>query len=231
MMGKFRNESNIAAGLPSISSQSGIGLSDIEEDKYKMFTDAQLLQFLKDKLILRGLRGLYGFIKGLISQDLFEKMEVSLNEFWKVFSDFKIPFNKLEAQRVFNNFKKTKDGKINIDDIVKALIGPSNNFRNQSIEKLLKKVEDEVNQSNVSLNSLKSLFNPANHIDVKSGRRKDDDVFIEFVDCLDLYLQFKRFKGNSISKDVLRDFLIIYGNNIKEDKEYAITLLGCWGIK
>lgn len=61
-----------------------------------------------------------------------------------------------------------------------------NEFRKELVRSVFKKF-DKDNNGRVELNDIKASYSASEHPDVKSGKKTEDDIFMEFLDTFDMH--------------------------------------------
>ena len=218
--------SNIAAGLPSFNK---FGKKNIyEEDNFKNMSDAQMLKFMRDKLLQKGLRHFFSFIYYLNKISSGENSKIDLMQFQKILYDFKLPFNSTEIFRLFNMFDNSNSGLINYYEFISVMCGEMNAYRKQLISKIFSCMK--LNDKNMAdLSEIRSKFIPGKHPEVKTGKRLDSDVRNEFMETMEMFLEFKKTEKNSISPDNFFNYYDIISSSIEDDQHFDLIVRSIWG--
>ncbi len=80
-----------------------------------------MLQRIRDKLISRGARGIFGLGKSFRIIDDDNSFTLELSEFKKAMNDYRLGFNEDEIVEMFNVFDINKDKKIQYDEFLRTV--------------------------------------------------------------------------------------------------------------
>ena len=141
------------------------------------------LERLSQKLKMRGLRGLMNLHKQFIftcpnlSKITFpyfiqvlknQKINLEKNEYYQIFSDFKNNNDTLDFPKFIRNFKK-----------------PLNDKRLSAVEDAFSLL-DINSDDNIFIDTIKKKYNPKGNPLVKSGKKNEEEISTEFLDCFEL---------------------------------------------
>ena len=141
------------------------------------------LERLSQKLKMRGLRGLMNLHKQFIftcpnlSKITFpsfiqvlknQKINLEKNEYYQIFSDFKNNNDTLDFPKFIRNFKK-----------------PLNDKRLSAVEDAFSLL-DINSDDNIYIDTIKKKYNPKGNPLVKSGKKNEEEISTEFLDCFEL---------------------------------------------
>jgi Ca2+-binding EF-hand superfamily protein len=77
----------------------------------------------KEKLFLRGVKGLIGLKRQFKLMDSDESGALDYGEFKKALDDYKVQCSDEETEQIFYIFDKNKDETINFDEFMDAVLG------------------------------------------------------------------------------------------------------------
>ena len=83
----------------------------------------------KEKLMKRGVKGLIGLKRQFKIMDSDESGALDLEEFKKALEDYKVGCSQEEAHQVFEIFDRNRDGIINFEEFMGAILGPLSDYR------------------------------------------------------------------------------------------------------
>lgn len=83
----------------------------------------------------------------------------------------------------------------------------------------------------VTFSEIKSCFYPAGHPEIKSGKKTEEDIYLNFIDSLEMH-HFLRLgsKDERITRDEFLEFLEIYSASIENDSLYEATVNGLFKL-
>lgn len=110
-----------------------------------------------------------------------ESGALDYNEFKKALEDYKVQCSEEETQQVFTIFDKSRDGTIDFEEFMDAILGPLNEYRKNLVLEAFKKLDGNGNGI-LEIDEVKSKFDPSRHPDVKSGAKSLEECRYEFFD-------------------------------------------------
>ena len=90
--------------------------------------EIQLNRF-KEKLFKRGVKGLIGLKRQFKIMDSDESGALDINEFTKALQDYRVQCTPEEAGQIFDIFDRNRDGTINFEEFMHAILGPLSEYR------------------------------------------------------------------------------------------------------
>ena len=150
--------------------------------------DETVLKF-REKLAARGTRGIMGIRRSFKIADDDNSRQINFDEFSKLIHDYRIAVNDVEVKRLFAIFDTDKSGQISYDEFLRGVVGEMNDTRKDLVKKAFVKL-DKTGNGLVDLEDIRGTYNAKNHPDVRSGRKKEDEVLAEFLDTFEYHFQF-----------------------------------------
>ena len=81
----------------------------------------------------------------------------------------------------------------------------------------------------MNIDDLKGVFNAAQHPDVRSGKKTEDDVLNEFLDTFEMH------HGGSRDRSITLQEFVEYYNNISplidNDEYFELMITNAWNLK
>jgi Ca2+-binding EF-hand superfamily protein len=148
------------------------------------YSEKQLMETFRTKLANRGSRGIAGLGRQFKIADDDRSKNLDIQEFQKCLHDFRIGLSKPDGERLFKIFDRTGDGVIDYDEFLRGVRGEMNQFR-QNIAKKAFKIMDKDGSGVLDVNDIRQNYNAKQHPDVKSGKKKEDDILMEFLDTFE----------------------------------------------
>ncbi len=150
--------------------------------------DETLLKF-REKLSARGTRGIMGIRRSFKVADDDNSKQISFDEFSKLIKDYRIALNDVEIKKLFSIFDLDKSGQISYDEFLRGVVGEMNDNRKELVKKAFAKL-DKNKSGLVEIEDLRGVYSARNHPDVRSGRKKEDEVLAEFLDTFEYHFGF-----------------------------------------
>lgn len=150
--------------------------------------DETLLKF-REKLAARGTRGIMGIRRSFKVADDDNSKQISFDEFSKLIKDYRIAINDVEIKKLFSIFDIDRSGQISYDEFLHGVVGEMNNGRTELVKKAFVKL-DKTRNGLVDLEDIRGVYNARNHPDVRSGKKKEDEVLAEFLDTFEYHFVF-----------------------------------------
>ena len=202
-----------------------------EEQVKDIITNA--LNKFKSTLIMRGSHSLFSFQRKLSLYDLNHQGLISFENFVNIAQVYTMNISTEEIKIIFDLFDKEKTGLINYNELIQTITGQISPQR----KLIIKNVFDKFNKDNngkVSINEIKSLFNPRRHPDVISGKKREGEVFGEFLDDMENYKEYlENSRGVYDNAFSLEDFINFYneiGVGIDDDTIFEYMINNCWNL-
>ena len=105
-------------------------------------------------------------------------------EFSKACSDFGVSVDPKDIDGLFKAFDTNRDGRINYNEFVRAIVGPMNPFRTQIAIRAFKSL-DYNGDASIRIDDISKRYNASFHPDVKSGKRTEEEVLSEFLETFE----------------------------------------------
>lgn len=140
-------------------------------------------------LFERGTGSILALARFFATIDTESSRQVDYNEFKKVLRESRIDLKEEDYKDAFEYFDKKRTGLISYDEFLQGLRGPLSSFRRPIIAQAFHNLDSE-GRGAVTLDQLKKTFNPRGHPDLKLGKRSEDNVLLEFINCVDNYITY-----------------------------------------
>ena len=154
---------------------------------------------------------------------------INIDEFFKICSEYPFNINKNEAKIFFNCFDPDREGHINYDDVLAIIHGQLNMKRTKLIENAFSYL-DINNQGSVDLMYLLDQFSTNNHPDVLGGKKTEEEVKDEFINCFKKHHQYFNEDNNSVSFDEFIDFYENISLGIDDDAYFENLIVNVWNL-
>ena len=156
---------------------------------------------------------------------------LSVYEFGKACKDFKVGISEENIPMVFEAFDVNRDGILNYDEFLLAIIGPMNDFRKGLVEKAYRIIDKDHNGI-LDINDIKGTYNASKHPDVIAGRKTEDQILMEFLETFEMHHNLKN-QGQNDSQVTLEEFIEYYRNvgaSLPDDDYFAVMINNSWNV-
>jgi len=185
-----------------------------------------IISFIKNCINTNNGITLFSFIKKLKERQM-NNQGISLNDLYNILLEMSINISITDLKLLFNALNKNNNImpieqlinliKVNLDEKRKIII--STIFENNCTNK----------KGEISIQSLKEMFNAKNHPDVLKGMKSQEGVFEQFCYSLDLYCEVNDIQKNGYL--TLENFIDYYSGVsacIHDDSYFENLLNGIW---
>jgi Ca2+-binding EF-hand superfamily protein len=182
--------------------------------------EASPIEKFRNTIKKRGIRGVMAMRRAFMIADENDNKTLNLPEFIKFCHDYRIPVVGKDINLLFEEFDKDKTGTINYEEFVNAFVGEMNE-RRKNLIKILFEGFDKNKTGYVDVDEIRNNYSPANHPDVLSGKKTEDEVLAEFLDTLQYHFSLlksnKDENGNKITFDQFLEFFNYISVGIEDD--------------
>ena len=141
------------------------------------------LEKLTKKLKLRGLRGLMNLHKQFIFTCP-NLSKITLQYFIQVLKNQKINLEKHEYSQLFSQFTNNNET-LDFTGFIREFKKPLNDKRLSAVEDAFSLLDVDSND-NIFIETIKKKYNPKGNPLVKSGKKNEEEIATEFLDCFEL---------------------------------------------
>jgi len=195
------------------------------------YSESQLMDQFRQKLAARGARGLVGLQKQFKIADDDNSRNLDMQEFKKACRDFRIGVTDSDAERLFRIFDRDRSGSIDYDEFLRGVRGEMNQFRVNFCKKAFN-IMDKDKSGVLNLDDIKQAYNAKLHPDVKSGKKTEDDVLLEFLDTFEMHysLNHEGSRDGTISMDEWIEYYNNVSMSIDDDKYFELMMNSAWNL-
>ncbi len=188
-----------------------------------------LVERLRNKLVSRGGRGVIGLGRQIRIFDDDGSGTLDKYEFKKAIRDFNIDIEDRDVDGLFKVFDRDSNGRIDFDEFLRTVVGEMNQFRRGLVNKVFEKLDTD-ESGFIELEEVKSRYNASCHPDVRSKKKTEDEVLLEFMETFEMHHNV--WKGVQSDRRVSREEFQEYYNNIsasvESDAYFDLMLANAW---
>ena len=200
---EYSNKNNLIQYRFNIKNES-------EEKKYF----ESLIQLLKNEINSNNM--IYSYLSILLKnkQDPLDGT-ITYENFILCLNEAKINYSKINIKDFYQYLDIYNQNKVSIVEILNLLRGYLNDIRMKIIIEIFVYIDSE-RKNYIEVDKLKKLFNPNNHPYVILGIKNPNDIYKEFIFCLNNFIIYKGI-NNKISFDDFIEFFTGISATIKND--------------
>ena len=193
------------------------------------------LHKIEHKLRLRGVRGLMNLHK----QFLFtcnNLASITFNDFAHVLKLQRIEMSPSEIENVFNRYSQEENGSfLNFPLFIRAFKKELKDSRLDVVEKAFSYLDRDQTET-LFLDDIKLRFNGRGHPEVKLGRKNEDEIITEFLDCFELNYNLLTTADNPETSNVVtfEEFANFYeyvSFLYTNDNEFVSVVSNSWSLR
>ena len=156
----------------------------INNNIYNSNNNKSPLEKLTLKLKMRGLRGLMNLHKQFIFTC--ENLSlISLSKFVTVMKNQKLNLENSECKQIFIIFKKKDSKYLDFTKFIRHFKKPLNDKRLEAVDKAFSKLDGD-SDNNIFIETIKKKYNPKGDPLLLKGKKNEEEVSTEFLDCFEL---------------------------------------------
>ena len=203
-----------------------------EEQKNPEKKEENLLNKVKTKLQEGGINGIISLESAFRNYDIESNQLINYETFSNILNNnYKFNLTNGETAAIFQIFDQDQTGKIDYDEFIRIIRGEIPENRKKIVEDIFTNKLDVNKTNEVNIDDLKDFYNAANHPDVLSGKKKEDEVFEEFIETFDanhLYLNGADADQGIVDLNEFLDYYESLSFTIKDDKEFETLVSNVW---
>ena len=204
------------------------------DNKTKGTDISPIINKFKEMFNLRGVKSIFYFQRMLLVYDSEHTGKISLNNLQNIIKAYNYNFSSSELNNLFNFFDKENTGFIQYNNLLMEIIGNMDMTRFSLIKKLFDEFPKNQN-GNINIDTLKNSFCATSHYDVINGNKSNDEVYGEFLECIEIFREYNNNLKGDISKNELNyedfcDFFRQISFGIANDYNFGNLIQNCWKI-
>ena len=182
-------------------------------------------QTLKSELKRRGTSGFAALAKKFRSMDDDGNQELNLKEFKKAMLEMNVSLSNKETRQLFEFLDADMSGTIDYEEFITIVRNPLSGRRLDLVDMAFNKMDLDGNGT-IEPDEIMQAHNTAEHPDVLSGRRTEQEIAMEFLSTFEV--------GGEVDGMVTRDeFHNYYANisaSIDNDEYFELMIRNAWGL-
>lgn len=190
-----------------------------------------IINKLREIFILRGIKSIFYFQRMLYVYDVNHTGEISFTNLQTIINTYNYNFSVEEINNLFQFYDKDNIGLIKYNILFNEIIGNLSPIRFALVKKLFEDLPKNQN-GNIDIDVLKNCFCASKHYDVINGNKTIDEVYGEFLECLEIYKNYNNnLKGGIGNEFTYEDFCHFFEEmslEIKSDYLFSNLVQNCW---
>ena len=189
------------------------------------------LSLLNNILKKRGLRGLLYLHLEFINScpDL---SKITIEDFINIFEIQHINLPDIDYQNIFNQFTSKNNNKyLDFSSFIRNFKKELNDNKLSSVEQAFTNIDVNENEK-VPLNIIKKKFRGDRHPDMLSGRKTEEEIILEFLDCFNINYEIlnldSKQNSNYVDFEIFANFYEYVSFIYPDDKEFANIVRASW---
>lgn len=184
---------------------------------------------IKERLVSRGIRGITTIGRSFRIMDDNRSQTLDINEFKKAANDYRFGLNDEEVELAFKAFDRKDTGVIDYEEFLRTVRGNMNDFRRKLCLQAFK-IMDKDGSGCLTIDDIKGTYNAKFHPEVKSGKKTEDEVFLEFLETFEAtYDQLSGLqKDGKITVDEWMEYYENVSMSIDDDPYFELMMNNCW---
>lgn len=190
-----------------------------------------LIERMRAALKKRGAHGILGLQRQFKIADDNGTGTLDFDEFQKAVRDFAVEIDPQDVKGLFNTMDIDGSGEIDFNEFLRMIVGEMNQFRKNLVEKAYRTLDINMD-GQISLIEFQNKYNATQHPDVRSGKKTEEQVILEFMDT---FQQHHNMQAGARKDDIisLEEFTEYYNNiscNIENDQYFDLMISNAWSL-
>ena len=195
---------------------------------------SSVINKLKEIFLLRGIKSIFHFQRMLYSYDPNHTGEISFVNFNTIIQAYNYNFSNNELKTLFAYFDKENTGLMKYNPLLSEILGTMNMMRFTLVKNLFDTFPKSQN-GGINIDSIKNSFYPNKHYEVLNGNKTMDEVYGEFIECLEIFREYNSCLNGGVLKNELNyeEFCDFFGEisfGIQNDYIFSNYVQNCWRI-
>ena len=106
-----------------------------------------------------------------------------------------------------------------------------NQFRSGFVQKAFK-ILDKDNSGTVDIHDIKGVYDATKHPDVKSGKKTEDDILLEFLETFETHHNTLSGEANdsSVTWEEFKEYYTNVSSSIDNDEYFQLMMTNAWKL-
>ena len=185
-----------------------------------------LLQLFQSKININNGITFYNLLSKINNRQDKMSKTISYENFLSSIKEANIDINEMDIKDFFILLDLSEQNKVSTDEILRLIRGYLSERRKMIIVEKFAKIDSE-KKGFCEINLIKSFYNPNQHPDVLMGKKRESEIYEEFIYTFDTYTTYKE-KLNTITFD---DFIEYYSGisaSIYNEDYFVDMMNGVW---
>ena len=193
-----------------------------------------IINKLREIFILRGIKSIFYFQRMLYVYDINHAGEISYTHLQNIIQTYNYNFSNEELKNLFHFYDKNNTGYVKYNNLFMEIFGNIDIMRYTLVKQLFDSFPKN-QKGNIDIDVIKNSFCSSKHYDVINGNKTNDEVYGEFLECLEIFKEYSNNLNGGISKNELtyEEFCEFFGEmsfEIQNDYSFSNFVQNCWKI-
>lgn len=193
-----------------------------------------LIERFRKALKSRGANGIIGLSRQFRIADDNGSGTLDFMEFKKCCNDFGVEIDPQDIESLFKSMDIDQSGEIDFDEFLRVVVGEMSQFRRNLVERAFRTL-DFNQDGELDVREFSSRYNGSAHPDVRSGKKTEAEVLVDFMETFERHHALVANKtGSGDGKVTLEEFTEYYNNvscSIENDSYFDLMISNAWGLE
>lgn len=193
--------------------------------------NSKVMEKFREKILSRGGKGILGLARQFKIFDDNNSGTLDLPELTKAIRDFRVDLSNNEVKILFNLLDTDQSGEVAYDEFLREIRGDMNNFRKKLVDQAFSKLDTD-GSGVVDMDEIRKKYNCSKHPDVLSGKKTEDEVYMDFMETFQLHaaIKGKGTKDAEISRDEFQEYYENISASIDRDDYFELMMNNAWKL-
>ena len=186
-----------------------------------------IINKIKEKIHIDNGVTYYSFVKFLKINEEPISQKVSLEDLSVTLQELHLSITSEEIHEFYNYLDSENIGRIPTKNIINIIKEPLDDKRKAYINEIFSNIDTE-KKGEISVNTLKNLYNFKNHPEVLNGKKTAEEIYNQFCYTIDVYVRINKILSNNINNDQFIDYYSGISPSIKDYDDFQNILEKVW---
>ena len=153
------------------------------------------------------------------------------DEFTKAIKDYGVDVEEVDIGNLFKTMDLDGSGEIDFNEFLRTIVGEMNQFRTNLVEQAFRTLDVNLDGA-ISVEEFHAKYNALQHPDVRSGKRTEEEVLVEFMETFQAH--HNRETGTKSDNKITQEEFVEYYNhvsaNIESDSYFDTMITNAWQL-